>query len=85
MPEAKLWPDCLASSTLSIDGGARGDAVQMEQLECAQAEGDQNLQIELGIGAFEKQVDLVVELNLPAEHSQHQGRDQIAVGGRRAR
>ena len=66
-----------------VDGGAGGDAVHVEQLECAQAQGDENFGVEFGVGAGEQGVKLVVELNLPAQHAQHQRRGQVAVGSAR--
>ena len=63
------------------ENGACGDAIHVEQLECAQAESDQDFCIEFHVGMSEQSADLLVELNLPAEHAQDERRDQVAVGG----
>ncbi len=63
-----------------VDGGAGGNAVQMQQLKRAQPQGNQYLRIEFGVGAFEQRLQLMIELNLPAQHAQHQRRGQVAVG-----
>ena len=62
-----------------VDCGAGGDAVQVQQLECAQAECDQDFCIELRMGARQQDLDLMVELNLPAQHAQNECRGQVAV------
>ena len=63
-----------------VDGGAGGDAVQMQDLKGAEAQGDEDFGIEPGVGAREQRVHLVVETDLPAEHAQDQGCGQVAVG-----
>ena len=65
-----------------VDRGAGGDAVHAQQLKCAHAQGDQNLRVKLGVGPGEQLVKLMVEENLPAQHTQHQRRSQVAVGSR---
>ena len=82
MPEAKRWPACLASSTLSSIAARAGMRSMMQNLKCAEAESDQDFRIELGVGVLEQGLNLVIEANLPAEYAEHQGRGQIAVGGR---
>ena len=80
MPEAKRWPACLASSTLSSMAARAGMRSMWSNWKCAQAQGDENLGIELGVGAGQQGAELVVELNLPAQHAQDQRRGQVAVG-----
>jgi hypothetical protein len=62
-----------------VDGGAGWNTVQMEQLEGAEAQGDQDLRVEPGVGVLEEGLQLVVEANLPAEHTEDQGGGQVAV------
>jgi hypothetical protein len=78
----KLLAGLLGQFHTLIDGGASGDAVHVQNLECAQAEQDQNFGIEFGVGVREQSADLVIETNLPAENAEHKGCDQIAVEGR---
>ena len=65
-----------------VDSGASGDAVHVQNLKGAQAQGDPNLRVEFGVGAFEQDLELMIEANLPSEHAQHQRRGKVAVGGR---
>ena len=52
----------------------------MEKLKSAEAKSDEDLGIELGVGALEKGLQLVIELNLPTEDAENEGRGEIAVG-----
>ena len=65
-----------------IDGGTRGDAVHVQNLECTQAEQDEDFRIEFGVGVSEQSPDLVVEADLPAEDAEDHGCDQISIEGR---
>ena len=62
-----------------VDGGAGGDAVHVEQLEGAEAEGDENFGIEFGVGAVEQGMDLVIKEDLPAKYAKDEGCGQVAV------
>jgi hypothetical protein len=53
----------------------------MKDLEGAEAERDQDFGVEPCVGVFEEGMELVVQANLPAEHAEHQGCGQVAVGG----
>ncbi len=55
-------------------------AIEMEQLKCAQPQGDQNFGINLGVGLAEEAAQNLVELNLPAQHTQNQCSGEMAVG-----
>ena len=63
-----------------VDRRARRNAVQMQQLECAEAKRDPNLSIKLGARPCEQPSNLIVQLDLPAQHAQHESRGQVAVG-----
>ncbi len=52
----------------------------MQQLKCAQAQCNDNLRIEPGVGLGEKTTYLLIELNLPTQNAQHQGGGEMAIG-----
>ena len=62
-----------------IDRRMRGNAIHMQQLKCAQPQGDQHLRIELRIWMLQQWPDRRVEVNLPAQHAQYQRSRQVAV------
>ena len=64
-----------------VDGGAGGNAVHAQNLECAEAQGDQDFRLEFSFGPGEQGLHLMVEANLPAKHAQNQRRGQVAIGG----
>ena len=65
-----------------VDGCVGGDAVHLQNLESAQAQGNPDFGVEFGVGAFEQNLKLMIEPNLPAENAQHQRHRQVAVLGR---
>jgi len=66
-----------------IDGGAGGNAIHVENLKCAKAQGNADLCIKLGVRALEQGLKLMVELDLPAEYAEHHGGGEVAVRNRK--
>jgi hypothetical protein len=66
-----------------IYGGARGNAIHVENLERAQPQGNADFGIKLGIGTHKQGLKLMVELDLPAEYAEDQGCRKITVCSRK--
>ena len=77
-------PGLLGQFHALINGGARRNAVQMQKLKSAQPQRNQNLRHRAWRWGVSAGLQLAVELNLPAQHAQHQRRCQIAVGARKS-
>jgi hypothetical protein len=65
-----------------VESGVRGDAVEVEELEGSESERDGNGISEALIGALQKRLDTGVESDLPAEGTEDECRDEVAVLGR---
>jgi hypothetical protein len=63
-----------------VDRGARRDAVQMQQLKCAKTKRNPNLRIELGARPCEQLLNLIVQLDLPAQHTKYECCGEVTVG-----
>jgi len=64
------------------EGGVGGDAVEMQELEGAETEGDGYGFCEALLGALEEGADAGIECDLPAEDSHNQRGSKIAIFGR---
>ena len=63
-----------------INRGMGRYAIEKHHLESAEAQSDQHLRVEFGVRAFEKRANLSIDPKLPAKHTQHESRCEVAVG-----
>src|SRR5580658_3011179 len=73
-------PGLLRQLDTLADDRVRGNPIEMLKLKRAQAQGDENLNIELRVRSGEEWFDLLVELDLPAQRTKHHHCCQIAIG-----
>jgi hypothetical protein len=64
-----------------VEDGVRGDAVHVEQLEGAHAEGESDWFGQALVGTGEEFGDAGVERDLPAEDAHDEGGGEVAVFG----
>ena len=62
-----------------VNGRMRRNPVKIEQLKRAQPQRNSYLGVQLGIGLVQQFLDACIQQRLPAQHAQHQSRDQIAI------
>ena len=63
-----------------VDGSPGRNAIKVEQLKRAHSQSDEHFSIDARSRSFQEGLDLLIELNLPAKHAQHERSGQIAVG-----
>ena len=64
------------------DGRVGGNAIEKEKLKCAQSKRGKDLRIEFGARFLKEVLQLRVQPDLPAKHTEHQHGGQVAVGRR---
>jgi hypothetical protein len=75
---------CAAEFDAFAEGGVRGDAIEMQQLEGPEAKGNSYRLSEALFGTLEKSADSGVKRDLPAEDAHDERGGEVAVFGRQA-